>query len=68
MKGGVFLDFVNDFDNIICEVSSVLGKPIDKTKYEIIDRGILEIGEDCWKAEKRISRYARGNAQGIKIS
>lgn len=33
---------------------------------KIIDRGILEIGEDCWKAEKRISRYARGNAQGIK--
>lgn len=35
---------------------------------KIIDRGILEIGEDCWKAEKRIGRYARGNAQGIKVS
>lgn len=34
------MDFVNDFDKIICEVSSVLGKPLDKTKYEIIDRGI----------------------------
>lgn len=34
------MDFVNDFDKIICEVSSVLGKPLDKTKYEIVDRGI----------------------------
>ena len=34
------MDFVNEFDNIIYEVSSVLGKSIDKTKYEIIDRGI----------------------------
>lgn len=34
------MDFVNDFDKIIREVSSVLGKSIDKGKYEIIDRGI----------------------------
>ena len=34
------MDFVNEFDEIIRNVSSVLGKPIDKAKYEIIDRGI----------------------------
>lgn len=34
------MDFVNEFDKIICEVSSVLGKSIDKTRYKIIDRGI----------------------------
>ena len=34
------MDFVNDFDEIIQNVSRVLGKPIDKEKYEIIDRGI----------------------------
>ena len=34
------MDFINDFDEIIREVSSVLGKPIDRMKYEIIDRGI----------------------------
>lgn len=34
------LDFKNDFDKIISEVSSILGKPIDKGKYIIIDRGI----------------------------
>lgn len=33
------MDFVNDFDKIIREVSSVLGKSIDNEKYEIIDRG-----------------------------
>lgn len=33
---------------------------------KIIDRGILEIGEDCWKAEKRISRYARGTLRVSK--
>lgn len=34
------MNFINDFDKIIHEVSSVLGKPIDKGKYEIIDRGV----------------------------
>lgn len=34
------MDFINEFDRIIREVSSTLGKPIDKLKYEIIDRGI----------------------------
>lgn len=34
------MDFVSEFDKIIFEVPSVLGKSIDKTKYEIIDRGI----------------------------
>jgi hypothetical protein len=34
------LDFINEFDKIIYDVSSVLGKPIDKTQYEIIDRGV----------------------------
>lgn len=33
----VLLDFVNDFDKIICEVTSVLGKPLDKTIYDIVD-------------------------------
>ncbi|MGX8797708.1 hypothetical protein ACR6HW_16850 [Fusibacter sp. JL298sf-3] len=34
------MDFVNDFDKIIIDVSRILGKPIDKEKYEIVDRGI----------------------------
>lgn len=34
------MDFIGDFDKIINEVSSILGKPIDKGKYKIIDRGI----------------------------
>jgi len=34
------VDFVNDFDRIILDVSRTLGKPIDKDKYEIIDRGL----------------------------
>lgn len=34
------MDFINDFDKIIREVSSVIGKPIDRRKYEIIDRGM----------------------------
>lgn len=34
------MDLVNEFDKIIRDVSSVLGKSIDKAKYEIIDRGI----------------------------
>ena len=37
---GIIVDFVNDFDIIISDVSGVLGKSIDKAKYEIIDRGI----------------------------
>ncbi|MBD5643893.1 hypothetical protein HYH96_08275 [Clostridium botulinum] len=32
------MDFVNEFDKIIYEVSSVLGKFIDKEKYQIVDR------------------------------
>ncbi|WP_091730469.1 hypothetical protein [Proteiniborus ethanoligenes] len=34
------VDFGNGFDKVIREASSVLGKPIDKGKYEIIDRGM----------------------------
>lgn len=34
------MDFINNFDKIIRDVSNVLGKPIDKEQYEIIDRGI----------------------------
>lgn len=34
------MDFVNDFDKIILDVSRILGKPIDKEKYEIVDRGL----------------------------
>lgn len=34
------MDLVNEFDNIILDVSRVLGKPIGKEKYEIIDRGL----------------------------
>ncbi|SNS90398.1 hypothetical protein SAMN05446037_102655 [Anaerovirgula multivorans] len=34
------MDFVNDFDKIIYDVSCVLGKYIDKGKYGIIDRGL----------------------------
>ena len=34
------MEFANDFDKIIRDVSGVLGQSIDKTKYEIIDRGM----------------------------
>jgi hypothetical protein len=34
------IDYVNEFDVLIQEVSSALGKPIDKTLYKIIDRGL----------------------------
>ena len=34
------MDFIREFDRIILEVSSVLGKPIEKHKYRIIDRGV----------------------------
>ena len=34
------MDIVNDFNQIILDVSRVLGKPIVKEKYEIIDRGL----------------------------
>lgn len=34
------MNIVNDFERIISEVSSVLGKPIEKHKYIIVDRGI----------------------------
>ncbi|MDU2832404.1 MAG: hypothetical protein E7C05_07530 [Clostridium botulinum] len=34
------MEFVNEFDKIIYEVSSVLGKSIDKGKYQIVDRGM----------------------------
>lgn len=33
------MNFVDDLDSIIREVSSVLGKPISKDKYVIFDRG-----------------------------
>lgn len=34
------MDLENEFEKIILEVSKVLGKPIDKEKFEIIDRGL----------------------------
>ena len=34
------MDFVDDFEKIIHDVSCVLGKPIDESKYKIIDRGM----------------------------
>lgn len=34
------MDFSSAFEKIIKEVTTVLGKTIDKDKYEIIDRGI----------------------------
>lgn len=34
------MDLVNDFDKIIRDVSCALGKPIDKARYKIIDRGM----------------------------
>ena len=34
------MDLISDFDRIILEISSVLGKPIEKHKYRIIDRGV----------------------------
>lgn len=34
------MDLIREFDRIILEVSSVLGKPIEKHKYRIIDRGV----------------------------
>lgn len=40
MEWGGEVDFIREFDRIILEVSSVLGKPIEKHKYRIIDRGV----------------------------
>jgi hypothetical protein len=34
------MDLVNDFEKIIHDVSCVLGKPIDKNKFRVIDRGL----------------------------
>lgn len=34
------MDISNEFDKIICEISTILGKPIDKNDYEILDRGL----------------------------
>lgn len=34
------MDLINEFDTIILDVSSVLGRPIEKHKYRIIDRGV----------------------------
>ena len=34
------MELVNDFEIIIHDVSRVLGKPIDKNKFRIIDRGL----------------------------
>lgn len=34
------MDFEHDFAEIICKIFEVLGKPIAKEKYEIIDRGV----------------------------
>lgn len=34
------MDYVSDFDKVIREVSTVLGKPIKKEKYRIVDRGV----------------------------
>ena len=34
------MDLISDFDRIILDVSSILGKPIEKHKYKIIDGGV----------------------------
>ena len=34
------IDYEIEFDKIIQEVSEILGKPIDKEKYQVIDRGV----------------------------
>lgn len=33
-------NYINEFSTIINDVSNLLGKPIEKSKYEIIDRGL----------------------------
>lgn len=34
------MEVIQDFDRIIVDVSSVLGKPVEKHKFKIIDRGL----------------------------
>ena len=34
------MDYVTEYDRIIQEVSTVLKKPINRSQYEIIDRGV----------------------------
>ena len=34
------MDYIKEYDRIIQDVTSALNKPISRTKYEIIDRGI----------------------------
>ena len=34
------MDYVNEFHQHISNVTATIGKPLDKSKYEIIDRGV----------------------------
>ena len=34
------MDYANEIDNLIREISLAIGKPIPKEKYEILDRGL----------------------------
>lgn len=56
------MDYVNELNTIIARVSEVLGKPISKGKYQIIDRGMphqpkslpkgkMGIYIFCWKGK-----------------
>ena len=34
------MDIISEFDRTILDVSTILGRPIEKHKYRIIDRGV----------------------------
>jgi len=36
---GDVIDFVKDFHQLIYNATTAIGKPLDESKYEIIDRG-----------------------------
>ncbi|WP_092639280.1 hypothetical protein [Acetanaerobacterium elongatum] len=46
------MDYINEIDTLIQEVSSAIGKPISREKYEIVDRGLPHIPPSRLPAEK----------------
>lgn len=46
------MDYINEIDTLIQEVSLAIGKPISREKYEIIDRGLPHIPPSRLPAEK----------------
>lgn len=41
------MNFINEFNKVIRETSTILEKPIDPSRYEIIDRGVPHPDNGC---------------------